>query len=271
MRLKGRVAIVTGAARGIGAGIAKCLAADGAQIGIMDIDEVAAKETAASLGVEAIGIGADVSQEYAARDATDLIVEKLGRLDILVNNAGGGGPNAITSVGNPFTRIDQAGWDDALMTNLRTVFSATKAAIPHLQKSEAGAIVNIASIAGLLPAVPIPAYGAAKGGVIALTRSLAVEMAQYNIRVNAICPGYLWTRAWETLSTGMKMMNPEFADVEPRDIFLGIVKQSTLLGREQTAEDIGKLAAFLSSDDAINITGQIISVDGGVTLKYAGR
>jgi 3-oxoacyl-[acyl-carrier protein] reductase len=271
MRLTDKVAIVTGGARGIGAGIARCLAAEGAKVGIIDLDEPAAAETAAGLGVAAVGVGADVSQEREALAATEAIVARLGRLDILVNNAGGGGPQAATSVGSPFTNIDQAGWDDALAVNLRTTFAATKAAIPHLQKAGAGAIVNIASIAGLIPSVFIPAYAAAKAGVIGLTRSLAVEMAQHNIRVNAICPGYLWTRAWETLATGMRMTNPALAAMEPRDIFLAVVKEGTLLGREQTAEDIGKLAAFLSSDDAVNITGQIIAVDGGVTLKHAGR
>lgn len=271
MRLKDKVAIVTGGARGIGAGIARCLAAEGARVGIIDLDETAAAETAAGLGVEAFGIGADVSQEREALAATEAIVARLGRLDVLVNNAGGGGPHAMTSVGNPFTNVDQAGWDDALAVNLRTTFAATKAAIPHLQKAVAGSIVNIASIAGLIPSVFIPAYSAAKAGIIGLTRTLAVEMAQYNVRVNAICPGYLWTRAWETLAAGMKLMNPAFAAMEPRDIFLSIVKQATLLGREQTPEDIGKLAVFLSSDDAINITGQIIAVDGGVTLNHVGR
>jgi NAD(P)-dependent dehydrogenase (short-subunit alcohol dehydrogenase family) len=96
-------------------------------------------------------------------------------------------------------------------------------------------------------------------------------MAHYDVRVNAICPGYLWTRAWETMATGMKMINPKFGDMEPRDIFLRIVKESTLLGREQTPEDIGNLVVFLSSDLGRNITGQIIAVDGGVTLKHAGR
>jgi NAD(P)-dependent dehydrogenase (short-subunit alcohol dehydrogenase family) len=189
----------------------------------------------------------------------------------LVNNAGGGGPHAATSIGNPFTNIDQAGWDDTLAVNLRTTFAATKAAVPHLQRAGSGSIINVASIAGLIPAVFIPAYSAAKAGVIGLTRTLAAEMAQHDIRVNAICPGYLWTRAWETMATGMKMMNPKFADMEPRDIFLVVVREGTLLGREQTPEDIGKLTVFLASDDAINITGQIISVDGGVTLKHAGR
>lgn len=267
MQLKNKVAIVTGGARGIGAGIARCLSQEGAWIGIIDLDGPEAEATASALGVEAVGLAADVSQESEALAATEKIVRHFGRLDLLVNNAGGGGPNAMTSVGNPFTNIDQAGWEDAMATNLRTTFAATKAAIPHLKKAGCASITNIASIAGLLPSVLIPAYGAAKAGVIALTRTLALELAPYNIRVNAICPGFLWTRAWETMAAGLKMMVPEYSDMEPRDIFLDVVRRGTPLGREQTPEDIGKLTVFLSSEAAANITGQVISVDGGITLK----
>jgi len=267
MRLRNKVAIVTGGARGIGAGIARCLAAEGAHVGIIDLDGPEAEAAAARLGAEAVGLGADVSQEPEALAATEKIISRFGHLDILVNNAGGGGPNSMTSVGNPFTNIDQAGWEDALATNLRTSFASSKAAIPHLQKAGAGSIVNIASIAGLIPSVLIPAYGAAKAGVISLTRTLALELAPQNIRVNAICPGLLWTRAWETMAAGLKMLVSEYSDIEPRDIFLDVVRRSTPLGREQTPEDIGKLTVFLSSEDAANITGQVISVDGGITLK----
>ncbi len=267
MRLQSKIAIVTGGARGIGAGIARCLSADGARLALIDIDGADAQATAATLGGEAIGLGADVSDERQSRTATEQVVARFGGLDILVNNAGGGGPNALTAIGDPFTRIDQAGWDDQLATNLRTTFAATKAAIPYLQQRGGGAIVNIASIAGLLPAVAIPAYGAAKAGVIALTRSLALELAKHNIRVNAICPGFLWTRAWEMLATLMKMSVPQYANMEPRAIFEEQVKRGVPLGREQTPEDIGKLAVFLSCKDGENITGQAISVDGGITLR----
>jgi NAD(P)-dependent dehydrogenase (short-subunit alcohol dehydrogenase family) len=103
--------------------------------------------------------------------------------------------------------------------------------------------------------------------VISLTRSLALEHAPANIRVNAILPGFLWTRAWEGLATGMRMTVPQFADRDPHDIFLEVVKNGVPLMREQTPEDIGNLAAFLCGDGAINITGQAISVDGGITLR----
>jgi len=267
MRLTDKVAIVTGGARGIGAGIARCLAAEGARLALLDIDAADAQATATTLGRDAIGLGADVSDEAQVREATAQVVARLGGVDILINNAGGGGQHSMSAIGNPFTRIDQSGWDDQLATNLRTTFAASKAAIPHLQQRGGGAIVNIASIAGLIPAVAIPAYGAAKAGVISLTKSLALELAASNIRVNAICPGFLWTRAWEMLAMLMKMGVPQYADMAPRDIFLDQVKRGVPLGREQTPDDIGKLAVFLCSADGENITGQAISVDGGITLR----
>jgi NAD(P)-dependent dehydrogenase (short-subunit alcohol dehydrogenase family) len=271
MRLKDKVAIVTGAARGIGAGIARCLAAEGARVGVVDIDGAEAEATAAGLGVDALGVQADVADEAAARAAVERVAERFGGLDILVNNAGGGGQSSVEALGNPFTNITQAGWDDMLATNLRTTFATTKAAIPHLQRRGGGSIVNIASIAGLIPAVALPAYGAAKAGVVSLTRSLALELAAHNVRVNAICPGFLWTRAWEMLAMLMKMTVPDYAQKEPRGIFLDQVARNVPLRREQTPEDIGRLAVFLSSADGANITGQAISVDGGITLRVGGQ
>ncbi len=117
-----------------------------------------------------------------------------------------------------------------------------------------------------MPSPTLPAYGAAKAGVIHLTRTLALELAPDDIRVNVICPGLLWTRAWEGLAAIMKATMPQYRDMEPRNVFLEVVKQSVPLGREQTPEDIGKLVAFLASDDACNITGQALAVDGGITL-----
>lgn len=267
MRLKNKVAIVTGGARGIGAGIARCLAAEGARVALVDLDGTVAQATADTLGVDALGLAADVSQETEASAAVEQVMQRFGEIGILVNNAGGGTPDSLGAVGNPFTRIHQTGWDHQIATNLRTTFAMSKAAIPHLQRCGGGSIINIASIAAFIPTVGLPAYGAAKAGVISLTRSLALELAAYNIRVNAICPGYLWTRVWEMVATTMKANVPQYADMEPRDIFLEQVKHGVPLGREQTPEDIGKLTVFLSSADSQNITGQAITIDGGITLR----
>ena len=270
MRLKGKIAIVTGGARGIGAGIARCLAADGAKVGIVDIDGGEAEKTAASLGVAAVGVAADAADETAIAAATARIHAELGGLDIFVNNAGAGTgvirPEEIPT-GPGLENLPQASWDAQLANNLRTTFAGCKAAIPRLRARGGGVIVNIASIAALVPSPQLAAYGAAKAGVVHLTKSLALELGPSNIRVNAICPGFLWTRAWEGLALMMKLSQPELRDMEPREIFLAAVKRAAPLGREQTPEDIGKLVCFLASDDAMNITGQEIKVDGGITLR----
>ncbi|HVT37079.1 MAG TPA: SDR family oxidoreductase, partial [Nevskiaceae bacterium] len=164
-----------------------------------------------------------------------------------------------------FTRITQDAWDEQLVTNLRTAFAASKAAIPHLRAG--GGIVNIASITGQMPVPTTPAYGAAKAGMISLTRSLALELAPKQIRVNAICPGLLWTRAWEMLAQMIQATSPALKELSPREIFLDRVMKLVPMGAEQTAEDIGALAVFLCSDGARQITGQAIAVDGGATLK----
>jgi NAD(P)-dependent dehydrogenase (short-subunit alcohol dehydrogenase family) len=268
MRLDGKVAVITGGARGIGAGIARRLAAEGAHVVLIDIDGEEAKATAEELEPKAVAFVADASRENEIAEATARAAERFGGIDIFVNNAGGGRP-ASGAIGNPFTRVTEEGWDEQLVTNLRTTFAGSKAAIPHLKRRGGGSIVNIASIAGLMPMVATPAYGAAKAGVVSLTRSLALELAPHHIRVNAICPGLLWTRAWEALATMMKASVPRYAELEPRAIFLDHVKQRVPLGDEQTPEEVGDLAAFLASDAARSITGQAISVDGGTTLGAA--
>jgi len=193
----------------------------------------------------------------------------------VVNNAGvgrgPGDPNVPRATpGSLGTETMSATlWDEYLSQNLKTTFVTTRAALPHLKARGGGAIVNIASIAGLVASPRLPAYAAAKAGVISLTKSLALEYAPHDIRVNAICPGFLWTRAWEGLAQAIKLSTPEYAALDARGVFLEVVKRGVPLGREQTPEDIGQLAAFLASDAGRNITGQWIAVDGGITLRQA--
>src|SRR5258706_2684935 len=270
MKLSGKVAIVTGGARGIGAGIALCLANEGAALGIVDIDGAEAEKTAKSLGGRALGIAADCPNDKPIAEATERVVREFGGLDVMVNNAGAGTgvikPEEIPT-GPGLENLPQASWDSQLANNLRTTYAGCKAAIPRLRARGGGTIVNIASIAALIPSPQLAAYGAAKAGVVHLTKSLALELGPSNIRVNAICPGFLFTRAWEGLAMVMKMTVPEYRDMTAREIFLAAVKRAAPLGREQTPEDIGKLVSFLASDDAVNITGQEIKVDGGITLR----
>lgn len=270
MRLQGRVAAVTGGARGIGEGIARCLAADGARVAILDLDGDEAARAAANLGAEHVGIGADVSDEKTAAVAMEEAAKRCGRIDFLVNNAGGGNRRASTAYGPPFTNVAQEGWDEQMKLNLRTVFASSKAAIPHLMQRDQGVIVNIASMAALVPTPTMPAYGAAKAAVVSLTRTLALELAKDDIRVHVICPGFLYTRAWQVLASAMQKGSPKHADKEPYDVFREMVRKITPLGREQTPEDVGKLTAFLCSDDARNLTGQVLALDGGSSLQTAG-
>ena len=268
MSLKDKVVLITGAGRGIGAGIAHCFAAKGAKIVITDLDQESIDATVASLSTEAIGFVADASSQVDMTRIIEEGIKKLGRLDVLVNNAGVGGPKiefAEFAEKSSFLSMSDEGWDEQLRYNLRTTFSSSKAAIPLM--SDGGSIVNIASIAGLGPSVDLPAYGAAKAGVIHLTKSLALELSSRKIRVNCICPGFLWTRAWELLSTRMKESREELANMSPRQIFEMVVAQGVPLGGEQTPEDIGNLAVFYSLEEARMITGQAVAVDGGITLK----
>jgi len=273
--LTDKVAVVTGGGRGIGAGIATVMARQGARVAILDLDGAEAERTAAALQTPGLGLACDVAVAEDVQGAVRAAAERFGGLDILVNNAGAGraplDPNVTRPTGGG-GRVDEMApdsWDEQLSQNLRTTFLATNAAAPHLKARGRGAIVNIASIAGLIASPTLPAYAAAKAGVISLTKSLALDYAPHDIRVNAICPGFLWTRAWEGLATGLSMAVPQFAGREPREIFLDVVKRGVPLGREQTPEDIGELAAFLVSDAARNITGQWIAVDGGITLRQA--
>jgi len=273
--LTGKTAIVTGGARGIGAGIARVLASQGARVAVLDLDGAEAEKTATALPTAGMALACDVAVEPDTAKAVRAVVDHFGGLDIVVNNAGvGRGPSdpnvpraAPRSLGTDAMSVAQ--WDEYLSQNLKTTFVTTAAALPHLKARGGGAIVNIASIAGLVASPRLPAYAAAKAGVISLTKTLALEYAPHDIRVNAICPGFLWTRAWEGLAGALKLSVPEYAALDPRGVFLEVVKRGVPLGREQTPEDIGQLAAFLASDAARNITGQWIAVDGGITLRQA--
>jgi NAD(P)-dependent dehydrogenase (short-subunit alcohol dehydrogenase family) len=270
--LTGKVAVVTGAARGIGAGIARVMAAQGARVAILDLDLAEAEKTASALPVPGMALACDAAVEADAEKAVRLVVERFGGLDIVANNAGAGraprDPNMPQATGGVGSEMSAAAWDQYLSQNLRTTFVMTKATFPHLKARGGGSIVNISSIAGLV-ASRLTAYAAAKAGVISLTKSLALEYAAHDVRVNAICPGFLWTRAWEGLAAAIKRNTPQYAALDEHAVFLEVVKLGVPLGREQTPEDIGQLAAFLASDAARNITGQWIAVDGGITLRQA--
>jgi NAD(P)-dependent dehydrogenase (short-subunit alcohol dehydrogenase family) len=271
MSLTDKVVLITGAGRGIGAGIARCFAARGATVVVTDLDESMAADAAAALDTRALGLAADAASQEAMSACFDRVVAEFGGLDVLVNNAGIGGldltPDELTA-GEGDAGMSDSEWDDQLKYNLRTAFSSASAAIPRL--NDGGSIVNIASIAALSATPDLMAYGAAKAGVVHLTRTLALQLSPRRIRVNCICPGLLWTRAWELLTARMKANQPELSNVPQRQIFDSLVAEITPLGGEQTPEDIGNLAVFYASDEARMITGQVVAVDGGITLRRSG-
>lgn len=270
MSLEGKVVLITGAGRGIGAGIARCFADRGALVAVTDLDQSMADESAAALPTRALGLAADASSQEAMEAAFERVVAEFGTLDVLVNNAGIGGldltPAELTT-GEPGAGMTDAEWDEQLKYNLRTTYASSNAAIPRL--TDGGSIVNVASIAALSGTPDLMAYGAAKAGVVHLTKSQALQLAPRRIRANCICPGLLWTRAWELLTARMQATQPELSNVSQRQIFETVVENMTPLGAEQTPEDIGHLAAFYASDEARMITGQVVAVDGGISLQRA--
>ena len=251
--LAGQVAVVTGAGKGIGAGCARILAAAGASIAVWDIDEAAARSTVAALRsaeVTASAIIVDVS----ARDAVDAAIagigEEFGRIDVLVNNAG-------MHDGKGIEAASEDDWDRIIGTNLKSVYLVTKAALPWLKRNR-GRVVNMGSMVGLVGQGQSGAYSASKGGMIALTRNMALDFAAYGMRVNCICPGWVRTPLvdeWFALQDDEGKAREYVASIHP-------------LGRIADADEVGKVALFLASDLSSFVTGVAIPVDGGVTLGY---
>jgi NAD(P)-dependent dehydrogenase (short-subunit alcohol dehydrogenase family) len=199
--LANKVALVTDGARGIGAAIAGVMAGQGALVALLDLDGAEAEKVAAALPIPGLAFACDVARDEDVAAATQALVERSGGLDILVNNAGLGRP--VGSNGR-LADMSAAEWDEQLAQDLQTTFVMTKAVVPLLKARGGGAIVNISSITGLVGSPTQPAQAAAKAGMISLTKSLALDYAPHDIRVNAICPGFVWTRPWERLAAGIR-------------------------------------------------------------------
>jgi NAD(P)-dependent dehydrogenase (short-subunit alcohol dehydrogenase family) len=265
MRLTGKVAVVTGGGSGIGRGIALAMAREGADVAIPDIQVLNAEKVAGEikgLGRKVVAMKTDVTSAADVKAMVDRTREALGRIDILVNNAGMASPP-----GMPFTNNTEEDWDRTFAVNTKSVFLTCKAVAPYFIERKAGRIINIASIAGPISAVTMPPYSVAKMGVITLTRVIAKELAAHGITVNAICPGVLWTDFWQKLATHIAETNPAFKGLTPRQVFEKRVGDIIPMKREQTPEDIGWAAVFLASDEARNITGQALNVDGGCVMQ----
>ncbi|HEX5794356.1 MAG TPA: SDR family NAD(P)-dependent oxidoreductase [Geminicoccaceae bacterium] len=255
-RLAGRVAIVTGGARGIGQAIARRFVAEGASVVVADVDGEVAAATARELGPAgaAIGHALDITVPDQAAATVALAEERWGRLDILVNNA------AILDA-SPFDQLTRARFSEVLRVNLEGALLCTMAAVPALARTGGGRILNIASIMGIAGSRDSIPYSTAKGGLVNLTRCLACDLAERNITVNAIAPGFIDTRMAVTREGVHEHQTEHF-----KTVYLKYGKIP--LGRAGTPEDIAGPAFFLCSDDARYVTGQILVVDGGVTMTF---
>jgi len=249
MELKDKVSLVTGASRGMGRAIALKLSSLGSRVAVnyvaieadneADADNVV--ETIARLGGEAMAVEADIRNGEAVRAMVQKVVDKWGKIDILVNNAG------ITR-DNLLLRMPDDSWDDVINTNLRGAYLCTKFALRSMVRQRWGRIVNIASIAGLMGNTGQTNYSASKGGLIAFTKSVAREVGSRNITANAVAPGFINTQ-----------MTQKLPDEAKKSILA-----MTSLRRIGEPEEVAELVAFLASDRAGYITGQVISIDGGI-------
>ena len=263
--LSGMTALVTGAGQGIGRAIAIVLAKQGAHIAVSDINEDSA--TTVSNGINqldqtSLAFNTDVSSASSVNTTVEKILSTWGQLDILVNNAG-----VYAAPGYKDAPEDRdVDWDIVFNVNVKGIVNCCKATIPHMKKRRYGKIINIASIAGRFSNPIHLHYSASKAAVINYTQGIAREMAPHNVNVNAICPGILWTSIWATIATRMKNRDPSLSDLEISAIKDKSISERIPMNREQTPEDIGKTVAFLASEDARNITGQSIHVDGGSVM-----
>jgi len=252
-RLEGKVAVITGAASGIGRASAQLFVEEGARVVISDVMEEKGNSLAEELGESAVFLRADVSQEDDVKAAIDLAVEKFGRLDCMFNNAGIGGASG------PIDLIPTIGFDITIAILFRSVFFGMKHATPVMKRQGSGSIISTASIAGLRTGFGGHFYSACKAAVIHMTRSVAMELGPFGIRVNSICPGGIVTSIFGR-GLGLEQDAAEGLYGKLEEIFKGV----QAVPRAGLPEDIAKAAVWLASDDSSFVSGAAINVDGAV-------
>lgn len=254
MKLKDKVAIVTGSSKGIGEGIARVFSREGAKVVIVCRTEDTGKKMAEELGSSegrAIFVRTDVTSSESIRNMIDTTIKTFGKLDILVNNAG-------YHLSKNVEETSEEEWEFIINTNLRSMFLCSKYAIPHLRKTK-GNIINISSMVGLVGQPNAGAYSATKGGQVAMSKGMAIDFAPDGIRVNVICPGWIQTPLVEDWFSQQK---------DPKAARKYIYGQHPL-GRIGTIEECGKAALYLAcNEDSAFVTGITLNIDGGVTLGY---
>src|SRR6516162_1765705 len=255
-RLNGKVAVITGAASGIGRGTALCLAGEGAAVVVADLNSQGGEQVIgqiAAAGGRAVFQHTDVSSEPDIKALVDRAVSEYGRLDIMYNNAGL--PGAV----GPIEKLNADDWDKTIAMLLRAVFLGIKHAVEPMRKAGGGSIISTSSIASFLPSPYGAAYAAAKGAVISLTRAAALQLGPDRIRVNCICPGAINTPIWGA--------DPRFLDPAAVAQLLDHVQTIPRVGRP---EDIASMVLFQASDESEWVTGQAMIVDGGLTVGPGG-
>ncbi|MFU8815800.1 MAG: SDR family NAD(P)-dependent oxidoreductase [Pseudomonadales bacterium] len=280
MRLEGKTALVTAAGRGIGKAIAIALAEAGADVIVNSFSEATTEATAGEVrarGRRALAVAGDATDAACIVDLVARGNDHFGRIDILVNNVGAAPRTAISQGDGPLAPA-AALWDALYAQNLRSIVLMCEAVVPQMVERRSGKIINISSIAGktslsarLLSTLVHPSYGAMKAAVVSYTHTLAEQLGEHGINVNAVCPGIVYTDAWAGNAERAVKMFPEFRGMDPKTWFEGIARgdypeifDRTPLRRPQTVEDVAKATVFLASDDADNITGQSLMVDGGM-------
>ena len=265
MDLTNKVAIVTGGGQGIGEGICEILAKNGSTVIVTDINPNSAQNVENkinSMNCKAISYQLDVTKNKESLSISQKVFDRFGKIDILVNNAGiVAAPNWENK-----QKLTEDDWNLTFQVNLRGLAKVTESVIPYMQNAKYGKIINIASVAGRVGSTFHPPYSSTKAGVINYTQSMSTTLAKFNINVNTICPGHVWTGLAHRTSMNQKISQDEKKSTL-RDVFENNIKTWVPLQREQKPQDIGYLAAFLASDYSKNITGQAINIDGGIYMN----
>ena len=280
MKLDGKVALVSACGRGIGKEIALLLAKEGASVVVNSFSAANTEALASELediGAKVVSVAGDITKSTVILDMVSAAINTFGKIDILVNNVGGGSANEIHDKDNPLAEAE-AIWDGTYAMSLRAPVLMCEAVLPHFIERKSGKIINMSSLAGRpgmphVDLVPLSAsYHSAKAGLIRYTQLLADQVGRYNINVNAICPGIIYTDGWREISEAMVTNHPQFKGEDPREWFKGVGEgryagegmPQTAMRREQTTADVAEAVLFLTSDAAANITGQSLNVDGGM-------